>query len=246
LTRRPAGRRDNAPAAGAARLSVVGLIAALGGASCFASPAWAQLAGTLSLSSNEMFRGETISRGDPALSLALSLDSPEGLFAGAGASVAAGDHEPRLSSLVQYAGYALRRDRTSFEVGLIHRRYDTVFDGDVRRDFFEAYAGISHGAMKARIYVSPDYHRSGRTSYYGEVNARLLSVEKWSIDGHAGLALTPHDTGRKGLRDHYDWRLQASRPIGRLFLSLGVAGTSYPVYSPSGKARGFVSLSHAF
>jgi len=218
------------------------------GACGLTAAASAQVAGNISLASDEIFRGETISRGDPALSLALSVDTPEGLFAGAGASIAAGKHDPRLSAAVQYAGYAIRRDRTSFEIGLIHRHYHSVFESDVRRDFFEGYAGVTHGALKARIYVSPDYHRGGHASYYAEVNARLLSVERWSLDGHAGLALTPHESlsGHTRLKDHYDWRIQASRPVGPLFVSLGIAGTTYPAYSRSGKGRGFVSLSHAF
>lgn len=210
--------------------------------------AHAQISGTISLASNEMFRGESVSGNDPAVSAAFSLDSDSGLFAGASASIAAGGESPRLTSATQYAGYAIRKGQVSAEVGVIHRRYQRVVDTAYRRDYFEIYAGISTRTIKARVYVSPDYLVDGRSSYYGEVNARLLAVGKWSLDGHAGLHLIPPDIGsaKRGLRNYQDWRVQVSRPLGKVFVSAGIAGTNYPVFSPSGKARVFASISRAF
>ena len=213
-----------------------------------ARPAHAQFSGNVSLATNEVFRGETISSNDPALSLALGFDGPAGIFAGASASVAAGGDAPRINSSVQYLGYAIRKGEVSLEAGVIHRNYRRVVDGAYRKQFFEGYVGIARRALKARLHVSPDYLRDGRTTYYGEVNARLLALGKWGVDGHAGLSLIPHDigSGRKGLRHYRDWRVQVSRPVGRAFVSAGAAGTNYPVYSTSGKARAFASLSYAF
>lgn len=195
-----------------------------------------------------MFRGETISSNDPAVSLSLGFDGPAGFFAGASASVAGGGGDPRINSSVQYAGYALRKGEVSLEAGVIHRNYRRVVDSAYRNQFFEGYAGIARRSIKARIHVSPDYLRDGRMTYYGEVNARLLALGEWGIDGHAGLSLIPRDigSGRKGLRHYRDWRVQVSRPVGRAFVSAGVAGTNYPVYSASGKARAFASLGYAF
>jgi uncharacterized protein (TIGR02001 family) len=218
-------------------------------ASALSSPAYAQFAGSIALSSNEMFRGETISANDPALSLSLSLDNESGLFAGVAASIAAGNSDPRMTYASQYAGYAKRFGETSVEAGIIHRTYERVVDTEYRRDFAEIYAGVTHKSLKARLYVSPNYRRDNRTSYYGEINARLLGVGEWSLDGHAGLSVLPGDKGSgtsPKMRTYRDWRLQVSRPVGKLFLSGGVAATNYPVYSPSGKARIFASASYAF
>lgn len=195
-----------------------------------------------------MFRGESISGNDPAFSMAVSVEGPAGLFAGASASVAVGKDDPHLSAATQYAGYALRQGRTSIEIGVIHRYYSRVIDTDYRKDFFEGYVGVSHRAIKARIYVAPDYLRNSRATYYGEINARLLARGQWSLDGHAGLSLIPRDinSGRKGMEHFRDWRVQVSRPVGKTFLSAGLAGTNYPVYSASGSARVFASISYAF
>lgn len=208
----------------------------------------AQVSGSIALASNEMFRGESVSGNDPALSLALSLDHESGLFAGASASVAAGSADPRLTYASQYAGYAIRSGAFSIETGVIHRSYDRVVDLDYRKDFFEFYAGVTRNSIKARLFVSPDYRRNSRASYYGEINARLVSIGNWALDGHAGVSLIPDDSqsGQGSWQTYRDWRLQVSRPVGKLFLSAGVAGTNYPVYSASGRARVFASASMAF
>ena len=211
--------------------------------------AHAQLAGTLELTTNQMFRGETISADDPALTLGVNLEGPAGTFIGASTSVAAGSGDPHIDAATQYAGIATRRGRTSFEAGVIHRTYDRIVDEDYRRGFFEGYVGVTHRGIKARLYVSPDYLRSGLVSYYVEVNARLLAVEQWSLDGHAGLSLIPTETaaGPHKIDDFEDWRLQASRPLGKqLFFSAGLSATNYPVYSASGRLRAFASVLYAF
>lgn len=214
-----------------------------------AGSASAQVAGSVSLSSNEMFRGETISGDDPALALSLSLDDSSGFFVGAAVSAAAGGADPRITYASQYAGYALRAGKTSIEAGIIHRSYERVIDTEYRRDFVELYAGVTHGSLKARVYVSPNYRLDNQVSYYGEINARLIAIRDWSLDGHVGLSLIPdsHIAGRGNtLQAYRDWRVQISRPLGKAFISGGIAGTNYPVYSASGNAKIFASVSYAF
>lgn len=195
-----------------------------------------------------MFRGESISSGDPAITVGVSLDTHAGFFAGTSASLALDTEVPRISAMVQYAGYAQRIREVTLEAGLIHRSYARIVDIDYRRSFFEGFVGLGFRGIKARVYVSPDYLIDGRTTYYGEINARLVKVEKFQLEGHAGLSLIPHDlgSGRGGLRRYRDWRLQVTRPVGSLFLAVGVNGTNYPVYSDTGRARVYASVSRAF
>ena len=195
-----------------------------------------------------MFRGESISSGDPVVAAGISFDTQIGFFAGASASLALNTDVPRVSALVQYAGFATKRGAVTLELGLIHRSYARIVDADYRRGFFEGFAGAGVGAVRARVYVSPDYLRDGRASYYAEVNAPLLRHDKWRLEGHAGLSLIPYDlaAGRGGLRRYRDWRLTLTRPVGPLFLSLGVNGTNYPVYSETGRGRVFGSAAWAF
>ncbi|MFM9934895.1 MAG: TorF family putative porin [Novosphingobium sp.] len=220
-------------------------IAALG---AMAPAAHAQLAGSLAVSTNEMFRGESISSGDPVVAANISLDSRSGLFAGASASLALDADVPRISALVQYLGYAARSGEITAEVGLIHRSYARIIDIDYHRGFFEGFVGVGFRGVRARFYASPDYKIGGGASYYAEINAPLLKVEKFRLEGHAGLSLIPYENAyyRSRLRRYRDWRLQISRPIGPLFIAVGVNGTNYPVYSETGRARAYASISRAF
>ncbi|MBC2669659.1 TorF family putative porin [Novosphingobium piscinae] len=212
------------------------------------TPASAQLAGTLSLASNQMFRGESVSRDGPTVSLGLNLDSPEGFYLGASASVAVNGDAARVSTAEQYAGFARRIGETSIEIGAIHRSYERVIDEDYRRGFFEGYVGIVHRRLRARLYVSPDYLRSGPPTYYVDLNARLLSLGPWSLEGHGGLSLIPalQPDGSRKLDRFQDWRLQVSRPVERLLVSTGVSATNYPVYSESGRIRAYAAVMVAF
>ena len=184
------------------------------------APARAQIAGNVTLSSADMFRGETLSGNDPALSLAVGIDHPSGLFAGASVTVAAGERSPRLTSSGQYAGYAVRSGEVSIEAGVVHRDYGEMFDTAYRKHYFEGFVGISRRSLRARIYVSPDYLVDGRTTYYVEINARLLKVGKWSLTAHGGLSLIPEDLDapRQGLRAYEDWSLEVSRPGGKFYM----------------------------
>lgn len=213
-----------------------------------AGPVRAQWSGSAALSSNELFRGQSISSDTPTAALAFSLDHRSGVFAGGAASLTVGDGGPRVAYANQYAGYAARLGQVSVEAGVIHRSYDRIADLEYRRGFFEAYAGITHKSIKARLYVSPDYRRDNRISYYGELNARLLALGRWNLEGHAGLSVIaqPDGQGRAPLRPFADWRLQIGRPIGPLFLTAGLGATAYPVYAANGRVRPFLSISHAF
>ena len=214
----------------------------------WSAPAAAQVAANVTLASNQLFRGETISNDDPGITVAVSADSRGGLFAGADASFAAGSEQPRLTASNQYAGIALRLGAASFEAGAIHRDYGAMSDDAYRKHFTELYAGISLRQVQLRAYVSPDYLVDGRNTYYVEVNARLATVEQWKLEGHGGLSLIPHDLGDPdhSLISYEDWSLRASRTIGPLTFGLGLAATNYPVFGPSGKVRLSAQLSRAF
>ena len=206
----------------------------------------ASAAGAITFATNPTFRGESITTDSPAIVGAISLDGPEGTFAGASVTIAlAQTSGPRVSNTTQYAGIAHRWGNLSVEAGMIHRSYAQIVDEDYRRGFFEGYLGVTRGKARLRLYLSPDYQRNGRASYYGEVEAQLFQTGPWSADVHAGLSLIPTDDGQGGVRkkDYHDWQLRLSRPIGRVRMSVGIAGTDYPVYSASGRARVFASFS---
>lgn len=234
------------------RRTISALIACAGGFIVPAEACHAQIAAGVTFYTNETFRGETVSDDAPSVSAQVSLDAG-GFFAGASASVTSGRGEARLASATQYVGYAHRMDRTSLEFGVIHRDYGRIVDDEYRKDFFEGYVGISHRTVKARFYVSPDYREGNRASYYAEIDATLVRAGKWSLDAHGGLSLIPKPGALRGggccrytIHRFQDWRVQVSTPVASFFISAGVTGTNYPVYSANGRTRVFASFNTSF
>jgi uncharacterized protein (TIGR02001 family) len=220
-----------------------------------ASPANAQVAANVTVATSNIFRGESTSGDDAATSVELSYDHPSGLFGGASVTATGGQHDPHFNAATQYAGYALRLGDSSIELGVIHRDYDarSVFDEAYSPHYVEGFVGISHRSLKLRFYVSPNYLRDGGTTYYGELEGRLIKLGEWSLRGHGGVSVVPPEPGETGMRDYYDLSLQAGRSFGKFSLSLGVATTNYPVFAPDegpglfrNKPRVFASLSRAF
>ena len=223
-------------------------LSALAGLVGAAGPATAQVAANVTLASNQIFRGETISADDPGLTLAVSADLPGGLFAGADASFAAGSREPRFTAATVYAGIARKAGPFSLEAGVIHRDYPAIFDEAYRPHYTEFYVGAAVRRLRLRAYVSPDYLADGRATYYAEANADLARLGSWQLEGHGGFWLIPHDreTAQSGFISYEEWGLRASRPLGPFALSLGLVASNYPVFGPSGKARVTAAISRAF
>lgn len=206
------------------------------------------LSANIALQSNQMFRGETISRDDPGATIGVDLDGPGGLFAGAEASVAGGGDAPRLTAHSQFAGLALRTGRVSLEGGVVHRHYRDNVDTDYRNDFVEFFAGVRRGQARLRLFVSPDYLRDSQASYYLDGETRLIAVAGSSLRAHGGLSLIPYPrgSGEGGLRRYLDGSLSLGRRIGGFNVAATVAASNYPVIGASGRARLALMISRGF
>ncbi len=196
------------------------------------TPAFGQIAASVTLASSDVFRGESTSGNDPALSLSVSADHSSGLFAGASVTAAAGDKPLRINGASQYVGFAHQLGTTALEIGLIHRSYGSqeLADEDYRKNYFEAFVGLNRPNLRLRLYMSPNYLRDSRNSFYGEVNGRLLKKGSWSLNGHAGISMLPADPGQTGMRFYEDWSLQVSRPLGKFSVSAGLVATNYAIF----------------
>lgn len=211
------------------------------------SGAHAQIAVNATLASNDIYRGRSLSADDPALSLAVGIDDASGFYAGGSVAVAAGDRDVRISSSSQYAGYAWRSGRTSFEIGAIHRHHSDSLDPEYAKDFFEGYVGLSHGKSNIRLYLSPDYIPGDRISAYVSLNTELAKVGDWSIAGHGGLAVKPsHGTPGHDYKSEADWSLSLGRAIGDFNLSVGVADSTDSDPVPFDGPLFFATVSRAF
>lgn len=213
-----------------------------------AAPASAQVAMNVTLASNDVYRGRSLSMDDPALSLALGMDDPSGVYAGASVAIAAGDKDVRISSSSQYVGYARRSGRVSMEIGAIHRNHSDSLDPEYRKDFFEAYIGLAHKTSSVRLYVSPDYIPGNRLTTYLSVDTELARVKDWSITGHTGLTLKPsrRDDGTGDYDTEFDWSLGVGRTIGEFNVGLGIADSTDSDPEPFDGPLLYATISRAF
>jgi uncharacterized protein (TIGR02001 family) len=196
----------------------------------FAAPAAAQVGTSVSIFSDDRFRGYSLSGGRPVGILDLSYDAPNGFYAALSGSVVATRHD-RLQPLgVELnGGYAKRLSSgLTTDFGIVHSNYSRYSSRTADKSYTEVYAGLAGKVLSSRISVSPDYLKQGAWTVYGELDANVPARKKLRVSGHVGL-LTPLDRrGYSGetLRPELDWRLGLARDLGPVTLSVAWTGIS--------------------
>lgn len=187
-----------------------------------AAPAAAQVSGSLSVTSDERWRGRSLSAGQPAATAALSYDDASGFYLDAAATGAWIDDRPALIGVAADAGYAWRlRSGASLDLGLTRRQFTREFSGGRTTGYTEIYAGVSGRSLSARIHYSPDYFRRGRNVLYASVAGVLRPAPGWRVIGQLGA--TAYLDGRPvpQLRPvQYDYSLGVARRQGAVELRL--------------------------
>lgn len=197
------------------------IVVAVGSLLFAASPARGQAGATVSVFSDLLFRGYSLSEGRPVGVLDFAYDDPSGFYAGGAATgVLRRGGDPAPLALQLNAGYAKQlRSGTTLDAGITGSTYSHYSKGRGESSYAEVYAGIARGALSSRIFLSPHYFESGHWTAYGEINGNVSPARKWTIDAHAGVLVplrTP--TSAESYRALFDWRVGVSREIGRLSL----------------------------
>jgi uncharacterized protein (TIGR02001 family) len=198
------------------------------------SPAHAQLAGGLTLQSDYRQRGVSLSDLRPALSLTLGDDFANGVYVGA-STVAqdAAQEGPRLLGHMEYLGYAARRSGgLGWDVGVDNQDFSVHGQGRIRSRYTEAYFGLSDGDLGARLYLSPNYLRSGLSVAYLDLNGAYRPSTDWRLAAHLGVFQPLAGTAGTTVREtRYDLRFDAVRRLGPVELDLGWT-TAFPAALP--------------
>lgn len=181
-----------------------------------AAPAHAGTAGSVAIASQDIYRGDQASEGDPVITFGLHHEEASGFFLGGTLVTALDEGKPRVASGSQYAGYAFTKGRTTIEIGLVHRTYRRAYSDEYEPDFTEGYIGVSRGSLTGRVFLSPSYV-PGRFSVYTDIGAEIYARHGWSLAGHAGLRTTarsgpPVNTETTKL----DLSLRVEKSVGRL------------------------------
>jgi uncharacterized protein (TIGR02001 family) len=225
----PAGQRASRAATGSV-FRFAAIQSVLFAALAFTSPAAAQVGTSISIFSDNRFRGYSLSNGRPVGILDLSYDAPNGFYAALSGSVVATRHDGLQPLGLQLnGGYAKRLSSgLTIDVGVVQSNYSRYSSRNAGKSYTEVYAGLAGKILSSRISLSPDYLKPDTWTLYGEVDANVPAGKKLRVAGHVGI-LAPLD--RRGyygesLRPELDWRLSLARDLGPVTLSVAWTGIS--------------------
>jgi uncharacterized protein (TIGR02001 family) len=156
----------------------------------------------------------------------LDYDDPSGFYVdGSGSLVFHDGLSPAPLGVQLIGGYARRlHSGTTIDFGVTHSSYSHYSNGRDGQSYSEVYAGIAHGILSSRIFLSPHYFTSGRWTAYGEINANFSPAAKWSIDAHLGMLTVLRTPSRQIYHSNLDWRLGLSRGFGHVSLHAAWVG----------------------
>jgi uncharacterized protein (TIGR02001 family) len=197
-----------------------------------AAPALAEVGATVSVFSDDRFRGYSLSDGRPVGTFDFAYDDSSGFYADAAATgVIQGN--PAVLGAQLNGGYARQlKSGTTLDFGIIYSTYSHYSHSGGRKSYGEIYAGIARGAFSSRIFLSPHYSEAGLWTAYGEINGHISPARKWSLDAHAGVLLPLRSPdNRESYRPAFDARIGVTRELGPLSLHaswvLGEHGREY-------------------
>jgi uncharacterized protein (TIGR02001 family) len=199
-----------------AALACWGLLAVLAGGG--ADSARAEVGFGATLASDYRLRGVSLSDRQPALSLQVTYDAPNGVYAGATAIASAGArYGVDQIGLQGQVGYALRTAAgPSLDFGLTAADYHVPSARHYHLSYAEAYAGISGRNLSAHLYYSPDYLGQDVQTLYLSLDATTRPRGRLRLFAHAGVLAPVSAAPRYGLhRPQYDLKAGVAASLGR-------------------------------
>lgn len=193
-----------------------------------AVPAAAEPGYSLSLATDDRYRGQTTSDGRPVATGTISYDDASGLYLGGSVTFSpTRDNGIRPIRWVQYGGYAHRLPSgLALDIGVTNRIYSRDVTLEYARAFVQGYVGVIGRNVSARLYYAPDYDGANGAAVYGEVDALLFDRENWSVTGHVGASMQGESRREAAHGPEFDLRLATTRRLGRLGLTASLVGTA--------------------
>jgi uncharacterized protein (TIGR02001 family) len=184
------------------------------------------VAGSVSVDSDNRYRGYSLSDGRPSATAQLSYDHVSGLYLSAAVTGVARRDGPDLLGYQANLGLARRVSSTvSLDAGVTHSvdryRYLGI---NYPASYDEAYIGANAHNVSARVSYSPHYFQSGVSTLYGEIEAGTQPAEKWRLSGHVGVLTYLTAPAYFETAARYDWRVGVSRQLGALEIHTALSG----------------------
>jgi uncharacterized protein (TIGR02001 family) len=193
----------------------------------FASPAAAQVGTSISIFSDDRFRGYSLSGARPVAIFDLSYDAPDGFYGALSGSIVATRHDGLQPLGLQLnGGYAKRLSSSlTVDLGTVHSNYSNYTSRGPGRSYTEVYAGLAGKILSSRISVSPDYLKPSVWTLYGEVDANMPTGKKLRLTAHVGmLVLLERQANNESYRPDFDWRLGIARDFGPVTVNAAWTG----------------------
>jgi len=180
-----------------------------------ASPACAEVGATVTLASQDRFRGYSVSDGYPAATLSLSYDDAAGPYV-EGSVMIAGNPSDGIerSRFEGNAGYAVRlKSGPTLDAGIVHAEYTGYRIYGRQAVFTEIYAGLIAGHVSAHVHYSPNYFQRGVTTFYADVDGSASLAPRLRLSAHYGM-LFQIDGNHEPAGAHIpDWRIGAATDV---------------------------------
>lgn len=174
----------------------------------------AQANASVSLVSDDRYRGVSLSDGEPALQLGAGLDADNGAYVGAFASTA----QLYGRDMVRWLGYGGWAGRfgngLSWDVGAQY----TGFSGAHDDSYPELYAGLSGERIGVRVAYAWKYFGGDDDALYTSVDAQQPLSRRVRLLGHVGWL---HPVRDRDATPSYDARLGLGVHAGGFDLQLG-------------------------
>jgi uncharacterized protein (TIGR02001 family) len=197
----------------------------------------AQEGASITVQSDYLLRGVSLSDGRPTLSLDFDYDDKSGAYVAVSVTAVDTRHTGlELQGVVADIGYARRlSDGLTWDVGVSDSQISTFVDGRYVANYAEVYAGVTRGVLAAHVYFSPGYLGESARTFYVDLAGTLRPADHWRLTAHAGLLeVVGGDPRSLGGRDHVDLRAGVARDFGRFEARLTATwACPTPVY-PSG------------
>ncbi|MDR3388794.1 MAG: TorF family putative porin [Rudaea sp.] len=207
----------------------------------------AQIAADVSVASENDFRGNSLSNGEPVATLAVTVDGTNGWFAGGLASEARFASYARTGpQLVVDAGYARSiSSGFSWELGAT----STFFPNSSFYDYGEVFAGFTLNNLTGRLYFAPNYYGRDFRTLYAELNYSHALGDRLRLLGHVGIQQSDVPMNNAA-NTTFDTRIGIGTQFGGFGLQINWVDTnrvSYlePIVDSDNRHQWVVSLSHA-
>ncbi|MBI1239885.1 MAG: hypothetical protein GC199_11155 [Alphaproteobacteria bacterium] len=168
--------------------------------------------GSLTLTSDYVFRGISQTQNDPALQGSFDVSHESGLYAGVWASnVDFNDATDTNLEVDFYGGFANSIEAFSYDIGVLYYAYPDTSGVDY--DYVEFLLGLGYDfevlSISGAVYYSPDFFAETGDAYYVTAGVAVPVLDWLTLDANVGYQ-DIDDNVTFGADDYTDWNVGAT------------------------------------